>query len=250
MASSKKKASGKTSKKVPKSLRTGGLPRSVGDVWTAGVGALAQARATGEESFEALVALGSAVVDTGSKAARGALGQVEAAAGRLAGSARGLADGAADGVQHGAEGVVEEVLARLGVPTRDEVVSLREQIDGLQSRLAALTDAGGRRAGDGASTNAARAKLAARAELGDASPGDAGPGDADGPETERAVYHVAPHERGWSVQRQGTGRAASVRATKKEALHEARQTARQHAPSRLVVYKADGAVGQETDYDT
>ena len=238
MASSKKKVS----KKVPKSLRKGGLPRSVGDVWTAGVGALAQARATGEDSFEALVALGAAVVDTGGKAARGALGQVEAAAGRLAGTARGLADGAADGAASGAasgvEAVVEEALARLGVPARDEVLALREQVEGLQSRLAALGD--GRPADPAA--RAAAATPAGRAATDGGGTRDAAPAG-------RTVYHVAPHERGWAVQRAGADRAASVHPTKKEALHDARQTARAHAPSRLVAYKADGTVGQETDYD-
>ncbi len=207
-------------KKLPKSLRKGRLPRSIGDVWTAGVGALAQARKTGSDSFDALVGLGATVADTGSKAAQGAVGQVEAAAGRLAGTASGVADGAV-------ETVVESVLARIGVPGRDEVLALREQVEALQDRLATLN---ARPAGGGR----------ARAESAPAKTASAAP--------DRAVYRVARHERGWSVQRDGTERAASVHPTKKEALREARQTARAHGPSRLVVYKADGAVGEETDY--
>ena len=247
MASSKKKSPKTSAPKVPKSLRKGGLPRSVGDVWTAGVGALDQARATGAESFEALVALGAAVVDTGSKATRGALGQVEAAAGRLAGGARGLADDVVGGVGGGVEAVVEEALERLGVPHRDEVAALREQIDGLQSRIETLNRQGQRaatggrpgRPADSASADKAGAERdEARTESGD-----------NAPTADRAVYRVAPHERGWSVQREGTARAGSVHPTKKEALHEARQTARTHAPSRLVVLKADGSAGGETDYD-
>ena len=223
MASPKKK----TPKKLPKSLRKGGLPRSVGDVWTAGVGALAQARKTGGDSFDALVGLGATVADTGSKAAQSALGQVEAAAGRLAGTAAGLADGAVGEVER----VVEGVMGRMGVPGRDEVLALREQVEALQDRLATLTarPAGGARA-----------------------PAESGPLEtrrAEPAESDRAVYRVARHERGWSVQRDGTERATSVHPTKKEALHDARQAARAQAPSRLVVHKADGTVGDETDYD-
>lgn len=231
MASSKKKQS----KKVPKSLRKGGLPRPVSDVWTAGVGALAQARTAGGQSFEALVALGTSVAETGSKAARGALGQVEAAAGVVASTARGVAEGAAGEVEGGIEGAVETVLSRLGVPGRDEVLALREQVDALQSRLATLNESPPRPAGG------ARAKADETNATAAASP--------ETSEAERSVYHVTPHERGWSVQREGAGRAGSVHPTKKAALHDGRQTARAHAPSRLVVYKADGAVGQETDYD-
>ena len=251
MARSSKKAS---PKKLPKSLRKGRLPRSVGDVWNAGVGALAQARTAGGESFEALVALGAAVADTGSKAARGAVGQVEAAAGRVAGTARGLAGGAADGVQGGAERAVENVLSRMGVPTRDEVLALREQVEALRTRLAALGASAGASAPAGDARGQAGPTGSASRPGGPDSggaPSSGGPPDGAGgaAEAERAVYHVAPHERGWSVQRVGTERAASVHPTKKEALHQARQTARDHAPSRLVAYKADGTVGAETDYD-
>ena len=260
MARSSKKAS---PKKLPKSLRKGRLPRSVGDVWSAGVGALAQARTAGGESFEALVALGAAVADTGSKAARGAVGQVEAAAGRVAGTARGLAGGAADGVQGGAERAVENVLSRMGVPTRDEVLALREQVEALRARLATLgasvpdtsAPAGNARGQAGPAGSASRpggpdsgGNPPGRGPSEDA-PSDGAPTAGAAAEAERAVYHVARHERGWSVQRVGTERAASVHPTKKEALHQARQTARDHAPSRLVAYKADGTVGAETDYD-
>ena len=232
MASSKKKQS----KRVPKSLRKGGLPRSVGDVWTAGVGALAQARTAGGQSFEALVALGAAVAETGSKAAQRAVGQVETAAGVVTSTARGLAEGAAGELEDGVEGAVETVLSRLGVPGRDEVLALREQVDALQARLATLS---GRPAGG------ARART-------DGEPADATttvPMGTEPPEDERTVYRVMPHERGWMVQRAGTERAASVHPTKKAAVHQARQTARAHAPSRLAVHRADGTVGQETDYD-
>ncbi|WP_420453935.1 phasin family protein [Rubrivirga sp.] len=224
----KKKTSGSKSSpktpstKVPKSLRTGALPRPVGEVWAAGVGALAQARKTGTDSFDALVALGTTVVDTGTGAARTAADQVEAAASALAGTAKGAATGALDTVADGVEGLVEGALGRLGVPGRDEVLALRRQVDALQARVAEMLD-----------------ETPAR---------PAASGTPAAPVAEPTVYHVATHERGWAVQRVGSERATAVHPTKKEALADARQTARAHAPSRLVVYKTDGTVGEETDY--
>ena len=220
MGKKKKKA-----KKLPKSLRKGGLPRPVADVWAAGIGALAQARKKGGDSFEALVEIGTTVAGSGSKAAQAAVEQVESAASDVAGSARGLVGGAADGVQGRVEDVVEGVLHRLGVPGRDEVLALQAQVERLQSRLSTLSEPSASGAG--------------------ANGGDEAPGDGSG----RTVYRVAKHDRGWSVQRDGAERATAVHATKKEALVDARRTARAHAPSQLVVQKADGSVGEETDYD-
>ena len=213
MAKSKKSTPEKTApKKLPKSLRKGDLPRPAADVWAAGIGALAQARTTGGASFDALVSLGGSVVDRGTGAAKAAIGQVEQAAAAVAGTAKGVTDGALDTVQGGVEAVVEAALGRLGVPGRDEVLALRAQVDVLQAKVAALAEA------------------------------EAGP---PGP----AAYEVAAHERGWAVRRVGRERATAVHPTKKEALRDARQTARAHAPATLTVYKADGTVAEETAYD-
>ena len=203
---------------VPKSLRKGSLPRPVDEVWAAGIGALVQARKTGSDSFDSLVALGSTVVDKGSGAAKSAVDQVGAAASSLVGTAKGVAGGAVETVSDGVEGVVEGILGRLGVPGRDEVLALRRQVDALQARVTTL--------------------------LADA----AGPAD-DAPEAEVSVYEVRTHERGWAVQRVGAERASAVHPTKKAALVDARQTARAHAPSVLRVFKTDGEMGEETTYE-
>ena len=234
MASSKKSTSKKatSSKKgsknakapaVPKTLRKGALPQPVEDVWTAGVGALAQARKTGGDSFEALVALGSSVVEKGGNAAKTAAGQVEQAAASLTSTARGVAGGAVGAVGDRVEGVVEAALSKLGVPGRDEVLALRAQVDALQARVAAL--------------------------LADAADGVSAATTSDAAATAATVYEVTKHERGWAVQRVGAERASAVHPTKKDALADARQTARAHTPSRLVVYNADGAIGQELTYE-
>ena len=234
MASSKKSTSKKatSSKKgsknakapaVPKTLRKGALPQPVEDVWTAGVGALAQARKTGGDSFEALVALGSSVVEKGGNAAKTAAGQVEQAAASLTSTARGVAGGAVGAVGDRVEGVVEAALSKLGVPGRDEVLALRAQVDALQARVAAL--------------------------LADAADGVSAATASDAAAAAATVYEVTKHERGWAVQRVGAERASAVHPTKKDALADARQTARAHTPSRLVVYNADGAIGQELTYE-
>ncbi|PAP77381.1 phasin family protein [Rubrivirga marina] len=226
MAKSKKTKGSKkkATPAIPKTLRTGDLPQPVEDVWAAGVGALAQARKTGGESFDALVSLGSTVVEKGTGAARSAVGQVEHAASSLTSTAKGVASGAVGTVADTVEGLVEAALGRLGVPGRDEVLALRSQVDALQARVASLL--------------AEAAEPVAEA---------AGAGGLV-PEAP-TVYQVTKHDRGWAVQRVGAERASAVHPTKKEALVDARQTARAHAPSRLIVYKADGEVSDETAYD-
>ncbi|WP_412063131.1 phasin family protein [Rubrivirga sp. IMCC45206] len=200
-------------KKLPKSLRKGSLPRPVSDVLAAGLGALEKAQKTGSDSFDALVSVGSRVVETGSDAARGASSQVEKAASAVASTAKGVADGAAQTVTGSIETVVEVALGKLGVPGRDEVLALQAQVQKLEAKIAAL----------------AAAESAQPAE--------------------RSVYEVRPHERGWSVTRVGAGRASAVHGTKKEAVRDARQTARAHAPSTLVVFKTDGDVSESQDYE-
>lgn len=200
-------------KTLPKSLRKGSLPSPVSDVLAAGLGALEKAQKSGSDSFDALVSLGSKVVERGSDAARGASSQVERAASAVTSTAMGVAGGAAQTVTGGIESVVETALGRLGVPGRDEVLALQAQVEALDARIAALM-------AEEASVPAAR-----------------------------SVYEVSPHEDGWSVTRVGAGRASAVHGTKKEAVRDARQTARAHAPSRLVVFKVDGEVSESVDYD-
>ena len=220
MAKSKKKDSKKKKKgkggaaKLPKSLRKGKLPRSVDEVWAAGVGALDDARKQGSEVFDALVERGEHVVKKGSDAARAAYDDVEATASGVTQRVRSTADEAVGGVQGRVERSVESALATLGLPKRDEIAALRVMVDSLQTRLDALGS-----------------------EV--VSPEAADP----------TLYELVPHADGWAIQKPGASRALSVVKTKKEALRDARQTARDHAPSRLTVYNLDGSAGETTDYD-
>lgn len=227
MASSKKRKqpaapAATDSPKLPKSLRKGALPRSVGEVWSAGLGALGDARKQGGEAFEALVARGEAIIRKGSDAARGALGEVEEAASQVTDRVRITADEAADGVQARAERAVEAALGALGVPTRDEVLELRAMVDRLDAQLSAL----------GAPSASAKATTASRAP-------------ASGAVTE---YEVVRHADGWALRKPGAARALAVSKTKKEALRDARAQARDHPPSRLTVYNLDGSVGEVAEY--
>ncbi|MEM1118262.1 MAG: phasin family protein [Bacteroidota bacterium] len=211
-ATSSKGKKGKAPKrKLPKSLRKGALPTSVEEVWAAGVGALGDARKQGSEAFDALVERGERVVETGSKAARSALGDVEATASKVTRRVRATADETVDGVQDRVERAVEAALSTLGLPKREEISALRALVDGLEARLAAL-------------------------------------GVPEAP-ADVTAYEVVAHDDGWAIRTAGAERALSVVRTKKEALRDARQTARAHAPSRLTVFNLDGSEGETTDYD-
>ena len=63
------------------------------------------------------------------------------------------------------------------------------------------------------------------------------------------TYHVLPRKTGWAVQREGARRASSVHGTKEEAVRQARSYAASRKPSRLVIYKKDGAVQEERAYE-
>jgi Uncharacterized protein conserved in bacteria (DUF2188) len=76
--------------------------------------------------------------------------------------------------------------------------------------------------------------------------------EAEGPAGRggEATFEVIPREDGWAVQAAGASRAASVHATKDEAVERGRALAADRAPSRLVVHKKDGTVQDEVSYPT
>jgi len=220
MASSKgsKKAAKKRTKTkknakaaVPKSLRKGALPTSVGEVMAAGLGALREAQSSGGKTFNELVARGRTVQASGSDAVREAVRDVEGAVDRALDTARSAREAVTGGVQDRVESVVEGVLQRLGVPTRDEVVALQATVDALGARLP-------------------------------------GRSSASSTASSRETFAVRKHASGWAVHRGGDGESVAVRSTKKQALFEARAMARTNAPSELAVYKLDGTVGDTTTY--
>lgn len=63
---------------------------------------------------------------------------------------------------------------------------------------------------------------------------------------ERKSYVVTAHpDGGWQVRAEGASRASSVHRTKPEAVAAAKELARGHAPSQVLVYKKDGLEVQE-----
>ncbi len=204
------KSEKKKAKKLPKSLRKGAFPSSVDAVLAAGLGALGQAQKKGADTFDALVQRGERVTAEGGKAARGALGDVEAAVARIVEDARTQAGEATGDLQHRFEAVVEVALGSLGVAGRDDVEALRQKIDALHARLGAVAGEGGL----------------------------------------VAFYEVRPHPDGWAVQKAGAERASAVLGTKREAVQEGRALAKAHGPSELTVHKLDGSVADVTTYGT
>jgi uncharacterized protein YjbJ (UPF0337 family) len=59
---------------------------------------------------------------------------------------------------------------------------------------------------------------------------------------------VAQPEGGWIVETGGAGQVSSVHRTKDEAVRSARELAKAHQPSQLLVYKMDGTVQTERTY--
>ena len=222
MAKSKKKSKKKNKKgarSVPKSLRKGKLPKPVGEVMAAGLGALRDAQISGGTAFDDLVARGKAVQDAGGDAARQAIGQVEQAVDRVTEAASSTGSSVVGRVQDGVEGAVEGILKRLGVPGRGEVEQLQATVAELTARL------------DGAAA-ASRTPTADPAE-----------------EVERSRFEVVKHADGWAVQRAGASRATAVLKTKKEALRDARELARTRTPSQLTIHNLDGSVSDTVAYD-
>lgn len=135
---------------------------------------------------------------------------VREAIGRVEQAAARVADPtAAEADTDGVERTVEAVLSTAGLPERRDVDALHARIHGLHARLAALA----------------------------------------GAPVQPASVAVEVHAAGWAVCLGGRPGPASVHATKKEALGAGRRLARAHAPSRLVVHRADGSAGETVVYE-
>ena len=59
---------------------------------------------------------------------------------------------------------------------------------------------------------------------------------------------LAQPDGGWVVETGGPGQISSVHQTKDEAVGSARELARAHEPSQMLVYKKDGTVQTERTY--
>ncbi len=187
------------------------------DVWLAGLGALSRVEEEGEKLFKNLVERGEQFETRGRKQIETSLDalteQQKRATDSMSAATKTFTD-AAQSVERAVSNTLTDTLGRVGMPTRDEVEDLSGKVSKLSEKLEALS-----------------AMLEARQ------------GGA------ATVYHVLAHEKGWAVKREGAGRATSVHETKKEAVSAARDEAKGHLPSRLIVHKQDGAVQETFTYD-
>lgn len=211
-----------TKKKEKESIGFADLPYELSergrDIWLAGLGALSRVEEEGEKIFKNLVKRGEEFENRGRK-------QIETAMDRITEQQRQASEtfntatktftDAAQSVERAVSNTLTDTLGRMGMPTRGEVEQLSGKVSKLSEKLDALS-----------------AVLEARKG-----------------QTKTTVYHVVPHEKGWAVKREGAERATSVHETKKEALNAARDEAKAHLPSRLIVHKQDRSVQETFAYD-
>lgn len=67
--------------------------------------------------------------------------------------------------------------------------------------------------------------------------------------THLPVYRVVPDGDAWVVDAED-GSGAKRYETKRQALSSGRSLARSHAPSRLVIHRADGTIQRQHSYET
>lgn len=189
------------------------------EIWLAGLGALSRLEEEGDKVFRTLVERGE---DYEQKRRTQIETQIEDATSTLQEQQESLTEGvtrriddATTSVEKAVSSTFSGTLNRIGVPTRGEVQDLSSKVGTLSSKLDALS-----------------AML-----------------DAKRDDVKAVVYHVTPHEDGWAVTREGNAKATSVHETKKEALTAARQIAKDHVPSRLIVHKQDRSVQDTYAYD-
>ncbi len=204
------------------------------DLWLAGLGALVLAEEEGTKLYDTVVnkskEIGEesterfqALVKKGRQVQADGLKRVDDAVSDLGSTQKQLAKRytkQADQYMQKLEGVVEDVLERLGVPTRDEVVDLTGKVNSLAKKVDALLDT--------------LEKEATRIIT---------------PAAATTVYHVVPHEDGWVVKQEGSDQATSQHTTKSEAVEQGRQLAKKHEPSRLVIHRKDGTIQDTARYE-
>lgn len=186
-----------------------GVVSSAHKMWLAGLGTVSRMEDQGADLFNRLVERGRGLESRGIDGVKKARGRIGATLEDMLGGVSGAVDRQLAGALH-----------RFGVPTRNEVRTLSQRIEALSSQLGSLEEV-----------------AAAPAE-------PAGVAKAAQP----TVYHVAPHEDGWKVEAEGTGRAASVHGTKDDALAAARDLAKAGEPSQVVVHRMDGTIQTRTSY--
>lgn len=196
----------KKDKKIAKDMQ-----ESAHKIWLAGLGALSAASEEGSRFFQHLVDKGEKVQTQGRKGFDSLRDQV----GTGAKKARRQVENAVDDLWEQIDQRMTEAMHRFGVPTREEIHSLTQRVEELNTKIDSLRT-GGRTATESAP---------------------------------RKVYHVASHEDGWKVEAEGASRPTSVHGTKGEAVSAAKELAHHQPPSQVVIHRKDGTFQNELTFD-
>lgn len=191
-------------KKVP-----GTVADSAHKMWLFGLGAVRATQEEGGRMIDDMISRGRKAEKQGSKELDKVVRRVETGA---------------EEMSKEVESRLKGTLRRLGVPTREDILTLTrrvEEISGLVDQLAAER------------RRAAKPAPAAAPVVSDA---------------ERKVYHVTTHDEGWQVKAEGAERATSVHATKNEAVAASRELATAQEPSAVIIHRVDGTIQTRNTY--
>ncbi|WP_103020826.1 phasin family protein [Salinibacter altiplanensis] len=186
------------------------------EIWLAGLGALERLEQEGDKVFETLVERGRHYEDARRDQIEEATETLRDQQATLAEDVTQRLDDATQSVEEAVSDTLSGTLGQLGVASRSEVRDLSRRVGELSKKLDALSE-----------------MLTAQQTA-----------------AEAGVFHVAPTDDGWHVTVEGTDDPVGTYGTKKEAVSTARTTAKEQAPSQLVVHKQDRSVQESFSYDT
>lgn len=123
-------------KQTPQKGRTTALRDSVGQVWLAGLGALAVAEEEGNKMFRNLMKRGEKIEKTLVKKGEGVDRMGRARLRQITNRAESMSGGMLGRVNSGLDASMTTVLHRLGVPTSREITNLARRVETLSATLA------------------------------------------------------------------------------------------------------------------
>ena len=185
------------------------------EIWLAGLGALERLEQEGDKVFETLVERGRHYEDTRRDQIEEATETLRDQQATLTEDVTQRLDDATQSVEEAVSDTLSGTLGQLGVASRSEVRDLSRRVGELSKKLDALSE-----------------MLTAQQTA-----------------VEARVFHVAPNDDGWHITVEGTDAPVGTYDTKKEAVSVARTTAKEQAPSELVVHKQDRSVQESFSYD-
>ncbi len=185
------------------------------EIWLAGLGALERLEQEGDKVFETLVERGRNYEDARRDQIEKATETVREQQETLTEDVTRRLDDATQSVEQAVSDTLSGTLGQLGLASRSEVRNLSRRVGELSKKLDALSE-----------------MLTAQQTA-----------------VEPRVFHVAPSDDGWSITVEGEEAPVGTHDTKKAAVSTARTTAKEQAPSQLVVHKQDRSVQESFSYE-